>query len=360
MGRGPAPARFGTRCPVSADWTRCPGPGLPVVSNVMRYIEVGGERVSAIGLGAWQFGSREWGYGSHYAEHDAFDIVHRALDLGINLIDTAEMYGFGRSVRIVGRAIADRRAEVFLASKVLPILPLRAVVARRAAGSARRLGVAQLDLYQLHWPNPAITLTEQMAAMRALQRSGVIRQIGVSNYSLDRWQAAEGALGGPVWSNQVRFSLVDRRPLKGLTQWAAANGRVVIAYSPLAQGLLSARYDAEHRPTAMRANTAAFLPENLDRARLLFDALREVAGRHDATPAQVALAWVISHPNVVAIPGASTVAQLQRNAEAADLELTTEDEHRLADAAEAYRPLRGVAAVPSLVRTWTARRGHRQ
>jgi len=326
----------------------------------MRYVEAGGERVSVIGLGTWQFGSREWGYGSHYAEHDAIDILHRALELGINLVDTAELYGLGRSEKIVGRAIADRRAEVFLASKVLPVLPLRAVVAQRAAASARRLGVAQMDLYQLHWPNPAVPLTEQMAAMRGLQLNGLIRQIGVSNYSLDRWEAAEGALGGPVWSNQVRFNLVDRRPLQGLTDWAAANDRVVIAYSPLAQGLLSARYDEEHRPTAMRAKSPAFLPENLRRARPLYDELREIAGRHDATPAQVALAWVVGHPNVVAIPGASTVAQLQRNAEAADLELTDEDVHRLIEAAEAYHPIAGAAAVAGLARIRIEGLAHRR
>lgn len=309
--------------------------------------------MSAIGLGTWQFGSREWGYGSHYAEHDAVDIVNHALDLGINLMDTAEIYGFGRSERILGRAFAERRSEVFVATKVFPVLPLRAVVAQRAAGSARRLGIAQIDLYQLHQPNPVVSIGEQMAAMRAIQRSGVIRQIGVSNYSLERWKAAEAALGGPVFSNQVRFNLVDRRPLSAMTQWAAANDRVVIAYSPLAQGLLSGRYDAEHRPTAMRASSPAFLPENLDRARLLLRTLREIADSHDATAAQVALAWVISHPNVVAIPGASTVAQLQRNADAADLELSAEETHRLMDAVEAYRPLSGAAAVPALVRTWT-------
>ena len=143
--------------------------------------------------------------------------------------------------------------------------------------AARRLGVGQIDLYQLHQPNPAISLTEQMAGMRAIQRSGVIRQIGVSNYTLERWQAAEGALGGPVFSNQVCFNLVERRPLNGMVEWAASNDRVVIAYSPLAQGLLSGRYDAEHRPTAMRANMSAFLPENLDRVRLLLGALREIA-----------------------------------------------------------------------------------
>jgi len=326
----------------------------------MRYVSAGGEKVSAIGLGTWQFGSRQWGYGAHYAQHEAFDIVQRALDLGINLIDTAEIYGFGRSEQIVGRAISGRRAEVFVASKLMPVLPLRPVVAHRAAGSARRLGVDQIDLYQLHAPNPAVPLGEQMAAMRDLQRRGLIRHIGVSNYSLDRWKAAEGALGGPVWSNQVSFSLVNRSPLQTMTEWAAANDRVVIAYSPLAQGLLSARYDAEHLPTAMRSARASFLPENLRRAGPLFDSLREIAGRHGATPAQVALAWLIRHPNVVAIPGASTVAQLQRNAEAADLELTADEAHRLVEAARAYHPLGGAPVLASLIRARLERLAHRQ
>ena len=332
---------------------------MPVVSAMMRYLEIGGERVSVVGLGTWQFGSREWGYGSHYAEHDAVDILEHALDLGINLIDTAEAYGFGRSERIVARGIAGRRSEAFVATKLFPLLPVQAVVSRRAAGSARRLGVAQIDLYQIHQPNPLVPLGEQMAAMRNLQRSGVIRQIGVSNYTLERWQAAEGALGGPVFSNQVRFNLVDRRPLGGMTEWAKANDRLVIAYSPLAQGLLSGRYDAEHRPTAMRAASAAFLPENLERARLLIGTLRDIASAHQATSAQVALAWVISHPNVVAIPGASTVAQLQHNAEAADLELSAEDTHRLNDAAEAFHPISGMAALSPLVRSWAAALRHK-
>ena len=325
----------------------------------MRYVEVCGERISVVGLGTWQFGSREWGYGAHYAEHDSMDIARRAIDLGVNLIDTAEMYGFGRSERIVGRAIAGRRDEVFLASKLMPLLPIRPVVASRAAGSARRLGVEQMDLYQLHFPNPVVPLSEQMAALRDVQHRGLARQVGVSNYSLERWRAAEVELGGPVMSNQVRMSLVDRRPVGEMTSWAAANDRVVIAYSPLAQGLLSARYDSAHRPEAMRARSPAFLPANLDLAEPLFEALREIARSHDATPAQVALAWVISHRNVVAIPGASTVAQLERNVEAADLELSDDESSRLLSAAEAYHPASGAAAATALVRDrlerWSAR-----
>ena len=109
---------------------------MPVLSLLMRYVELAGEKVSVIGLGTWQFGSREWGYGSHYAEHDAVDILNRALDLGINLIDTAEMYGFGRSERIVGRAIAGRRSEAFIATKVLP--GAAAACRRRLAGRGQR------------------------------------------------------------------------------------------------------------------------------------------------------------------------------------------------------------------------------
>ncbi len=177
--------------------------------------------MSAIGLGAWQFGSREWGYGSHYAEHDAVDIVNRALDLG------HQPDRHGRDLRLSaapsGSSVGPSRSAARRCSCLeggFPSCRCAAFVAQRAAGSCRRLGVAQIDLYQLHQPNPVVPLTEQMAAMRALQRSGVIRQIGVSNYSLDRWQAAEGALGGPVLSNQVRFNLVDRRPLEGMTEWA--------------------------------------------------------------------------------------------------------------------------------------------
>ena len=136
----------------------------------MRYLDVGNERVSLIGLGTSQFGSREWGYGSHYSEHDAVDIVDRALALGVNLIDTAELYGFGRSERIVGRAIAERRAEVFLATKVLPVLPVRAVIANRAAAqcppSRRR---PDRPLPARTSPTRLVPLTEQMAAMRTLQ-----------------------------------------------------------------------------------------------------------------------------------------------------------------------------------------------
>jgi aryl-alcohol dehydrogenase-like predicted oxidoreductase len=315
----------------------------------MRYIEVEGERLSVVGLGTWQFGSREWGYGPHYARHDAIDIANRALDLGVNLVDTAEVYGFGRSEEIVGRVLTARRREVFVATKLFPVLPTPTVIRWRAAGSLRRLGIDAIDLYQIHQPNPVVPLGWQMAGMRELMHGGKVRHAGVSNFSLARWQAAEGALGSAVLSNQVCFNLVERGPLSDLLPWAQRHGRLVIAYSPLAQGLLSARYDPDHRPGGMRASMAAFLPENLERARPLMNELREVARRHDATPAQVALAWVARHPNVVVIPGASTVAQVEANAEAAELEISDDEAGQLLAAAETYEPVAGAAALGRVI-----------
>ncbi len=316
----------------------------------MRYVEVGGVRVSAIGLGTWQFGSREWGYGDSYAGNEALAIARRALDLGINLIDTAEIYAFGRSERIVGQAIAGRRDEAFLATKVFPVLPLASIVMQRALASADRLGIETIDLYQVHWPNPVIPLASTMLGMARLLRTGVIRHVGVSNFGLKRWQDAERLLGGPVLSNQVQYNLVARGPESDVVPFAQRNGRIVIAYSPLAQGFLTAKYDGSKAPGGVRASNSLFLPENLARGAELLNGLRDVAKSHGATPAQVALAWLIRRPNVVAIPGASSVAQLEANAAAADLELSDEEDRQLREAAERFVPLSGLTAMPHLLR----------
>ncbi|HTS97669.1 MAG TPA: aldo/keto reductase [Streptosporangiaceae bacterium] len=308
-------------------------------------------RISKIGLGTWQFGSREWGYGEAYATREADAIVQRALDLGVTLFDTAEIYGFGRSERILGRALGDSRESVFLATKILPIVPVPPVVEQRAVASANRLGVSRLDLYQVHQPNPLFRDGTIMRGMRALQRVGLVGEVGVSNYSLDRWRAAEAALGSRVLSNQVRYSLVARGPERDLIPFAESDGHIVIAYSPLAQGLLSGRYDRDRRPSnRVRAASPLFLPQNLERAEGLIAALREVAKAHDATPAQIALAWVIHRPAVVAIPGASSAEQLESNAAAADIRLTEDEYQALQAASDRFRPVGGPAALPGLVR----------
>jgi aryl-alcohol dehydrogenase-like predicted oxidoreductase len=321
----------------------------------MKYVEAGGARLSAIGLGTWQFGSNEWAYGNSYAESVAPDILRHSLDLGVTLIDSAEIYAFGRSEKIVGEALGSRRPEAFVASKLFPVVPVDPVVERRARGSLRRLGIDALDLYQLHWPNPVFPISATMAAMGALVREGLVRHVGVSNYSAARWQHAEQALGGPVLSNQVRYSLIDRSPEQAVLPWAQQNDRIVIAYSPLSQGLLSGRYGPDNVPGGLRGATPPFLPENLRRVAPLLDVLREVASGHDTTCAAVALAWLLRRPNVVVIPGASSVAQAEANAAAADLELTDAEDAALTEASDRYDPLAGAATVVPLVKVRTDR-----
>ncbi|MDM4722643.1 aldo/keto reductase [Micromonospora sp. WMMA1363] len=322
----------------------------------MRYVPLDTPKpLSVIGLGTWQFGSREWGYGPDY-ERQAAQIVRRAVDLGVTLFDTAEMYGFGRSERILGAALGDDRAKVVVASKIYPIFPVAPVVEQRAVASAARLGVTSIGLYQVHQPNPLVADRTTMRGMRALQDVGLVGEVGVSNYSLRRWQLAEAALGRRVLSNQVRYSMVDRRPEDDLLPYARQAGRLVIAYSPLAQGFLSGRYDATNPPggAARRANPY-FLPENLERGAALIETLRQVADAHDATPSQIALAYLLRHPNVVAIPGASGVEQLERNVAAAEIELADDEDAALAAAARAFRPITGVAALPRLLRARAGR-----
>ena len=285
----------------------------------MRYIDVGGARVSVIGLGSWQFGSMEWGYGRDYNDRVAGEIVRRALDLGVNLIDTAEIYGLGRSERIVGRAIRSRHDDVFLATKIFPIgLPF--TTQYRARRSLRRLGVDHVDLYQQHWPSALFPPRSTMRRFKRLLDEGLTRHVGVSNHNLSQWQACESALGGPALSNQVRFSLLDRRPERELLPWAQREGRIVIGYSPLGQGLLSGRYQAA-APSNFRRFRSEFSSAATARREPLLHALREIGSAHGATPAQVALAWLVQKPNVVAIPGASSVAQLEENVTAGDITL---------------------------------------
>lgn len=316
----------------------------------MRFAQIDTAKpISKIGLGTWQFGSREWGYGRDY-ERSAVDIVRRALDLGITLFDTAEIYGFGRSERILGAALGDDRPRAFLATKIYPLLPVAPVVQQRAVASAARLRTGSIDLYQVHQPNPVVRDGTIMRGMRSLQDAGLVGEVGVSNYGLARWRTAEARLGRRVLSNQVRYSLAHRGPEDDLLPYAERAGRLVIAYSPLAQGFVSGRYDANNPPSgAVRRANPLFLPENLERGARLLGALREVADAHHATPSQVALAYLIRHPAVVAIPGASSAEQLERNAAAAGIELRDDEYAALARAARDFRPIGGVAALPKLI-----------
>jgi aryl-alcohol dehydrogenase-like predicted oxidoreductase len=293
----------------------------------LRYVEAGGARVSVIGLGTWQFGSREWGYGGEYATREARRIVKRALDLGVNLIDTAEAYGPWRSERIVGHAIAGHRSSVFVATKLFPVgLPL--MTEWRARQSARRLAVDRIDLYQQHWPSLLFPPGATMSRFRRLVDSGLVSHAGVSNHSLAQWQACDEAFGRPVLSNQVRFSLIHREPERELLPWAQRHDRIVIAYSPLAQGAVSGTY-RDRAPSNFRRFNGDFSAEARRRREPLATALLDIANRHSATPSQIALAWLVDKPNVVAIPGASSERQVEENALAADISLVPDEVARI-------------------------------
>jgi aryl-alcohol dehydrogenase-like predicted oxidoreductase len=306
----------------------------------MRYLEVPEVGlVSRVGLGTWQFGSREWGYGDDYAQRSAHDIVRRALKLGVTFFDTAEVYAFGRSERILSEALGEDRQDVVVATKLLPIAPFPPIVRGRAHASATRLRLPRIPLYQVHQPNPLVRDSVTMRGMTPLLDEGRIGAVGVSNYSLDRWREADAALGRPVVSNQVQFSLASPGPLDDLVPFAEREDRIVIAYSPLAQGLLGGGYGLDDRPRGVRASNPLFGTENLRRLEPLLGTLREVADAHDATPAQVALAWLLGLPQVVVIPGASSVEQLESNVAAADLDLATAEQRALTAAARAFSPV---------------------
>ena len=282
----------------------------------MRYVEVGGARVSVIGLGTWQFGSTEWGYGRDYNEKVAGEIVRRALELGINLVDTAEIYGLGRSERIVGEAIRGRREAVFLATKLFPIgLPF--MTRWRARRSARRLGVERLDLYQQHWPSRLFPPRATMPRFRRLVDEGLVRHVGVSNHSLGAWQECDPTLPGLYDSYFEPF-------------WTACErlGMSFMPYFPLASGVLSGKYQSSS-PANFRRLRGDFSSEARTRREPLIAALREVAAQQHATPAQVALAWLVQKPNVVAIPGASSIKQLEENAAASEIRLSAGEMARL-------------------------------
>jgi aryl-alcohol dehydrogenase-like predicted oxidoreductase len=202
--------------------------------------------------------------------------------------------------------------------------------------------VQKIPLYQVHQPNPVVPDSVTMPGMRQLLEEDRIGAAGVSNYSLDRWRAADEALGRPVVSNQVQFSLAHAGPLDDLVPFAERENRVVIAYSPLAQGLLGGRYGVDNRPGGVRAVNPLFGTENLGRVEPLLAVLREVADAHDARPAQIALAWLVALPRVVVIPGASSVEQVEFNAAAVEIDLAPDEQAALTDAARAFEPVSGV------------------
>lgn len=291
----------------------------------MRYLELDGRRLSRVGLGCWQFGEKGWGYGRDYGPEESVAIVHRALELGVTVLDTAELYGRGASESLLGEALEGRQEEVFLATKFLPVVPLPGIMETHLRRSLERLRQPRVDLYQLHFPNPVVPLGIQMEGLRRLLGEGLTRYPGVSRFSLSRWRRAERILGKPIVSNQVLYNVLQRGPEAELLQWAQDHGRIVVAFSPLAQGAVSGKYGPDRQPQGVRRTNSLFSEGALTAAAPVVEVLREIAAGRSATPSQIALAYLLAHPRVVAIPGANSVAQLESNVAAADIELGADE-----------------------------------
>ena len=292
----------------------------------MEYRELGktGIKISAIGLGTWQWGSREWGWNRLYTEKDVLAAFQKALELGINFVDTAEVYGLGKSEEILGRAIREHREQVVVATKVWPWNLSHGRVLRAADRSRRRLGVDAIDLYQIHWPNRFIPIRSTMKAMKKLVENGKIRCVGVSNFNLAQMKEAQEALGPlELASNQVRYNLLDRGIEKELLPFALTEKIEIIAHSPLAKGLLTAKYTAGTGASSfVQITSPRFSQRNLLKLSETYELLRKIGNAHDKTPAQISLNWLIGKENVIAIPGAKRAGDVAENAGAADWRLT--------------------------------------
>ena len=293
----------------------------------MRYVTLGrkGPKVSEIGIGMWQAGGKAWG--DDVEDDDCRKAMERAVELGINLVDTAEAYGDGHSEQVVGSAIrAAGRDNVFIATKVAGEHLRARDLERACRASLKRLGVREIDLYQVHWPNPwdLSPLPEAMRALETLQRAGKIRHIGVSNFDVRDLEEARSSLSrADIVSDQVQYSLLHREPEAGLTAYAKREGIALLAWSPIAKGILAGSYHADHRPRdRVRSDSTLFRPGNLRAATPLVGRLKRIAEAHGKTPAQVALRWLADHRGVIPIPGAKRPAQAEENAGAAGWSLT--------------------------------------
>lgn len=260
-----------------------------------------GETVPALGHGTWKMGEQR------SRRTDEVRALQLGIDLGMTLIDTAEMYANGSAEEITGEAIKGRHNDVFLVSKVLPSNASRSGTVAACERSLKRLGVETIDLYLLHWPG-SHPIAETVAGFRALQQAGKIRQFGVSNFDVADMEELLDAGGTDVATNQVLYNLTRRGIEYDLVPWQAQRRIPIMAYSPIEQGRL-----ARH------------------------SALSDIAVRHNATPAQIALAWALAQPATIVIPKAGSESHVRENRAGADIALAPEDFAAL-DAA--FRPPR--------------------
>jgi aryl-alcohol dehydrogenase-like predicted oxidoreductase len=293
-----------------------------------------GIEVGAVGLGCM---GMSWAYGSAAAdETQSLAVIHRAVELGVTLIDTADMYGPFTNEQLVGRALRGRRDAVVLATKVGLVVDDPSTFAMHRDGSPEhvraaidaslaRLETGAVDLYQLHRVDPQIPIEETWGAMAEVVAAGKARALGLSEVSVDELERAHTI--HPVASVQSELSLWTRDALATVLPWCKAHDVAFIAFAPLGRGFLTGtvtRSDFDSRD--FRSRNPRFAPEALEANLAIVECVREVAERHRVTPAQVALAWTLAQaPAVVPIPGTTKVTRVEENAGAAQLRLTDAD-----------------------------------
>lgn len=299
--------------------------------------------MGAIGLGCMPM---NWGYFGGGSEQESIRVIHRAIELGVTHLDTADVYGPFTNEETVGRGLRGRRDEVVLATKVgvkvgpnggYPLerdgRPER--ILREVEGSLRRLQTDVIDLYYLHRIDEKVPLQDQWGAMASLVEAGKVRMLGLSEASVEQLELATAI--HPVAALQSELSLWTRDPIGGVLDWCASHGVSFVPFSPLGRGYLTGSVtSATFEGLDFRRTNPRFTQEALDANMAIVDVARRVAERHHATPAQVALAWCLAQgPHVLPIPGTKRLAYLEENVAAEALRLSAEDLAELDDVPEA-------------------------
>ncbi len=297
-----------------------------------------GAEIGQIGIGAWSWGDRFfWGYGSNYTSSDLRTAFEISINRGVKLFDTAEVYGMGNSEKLLGEFIdrAGVRDQVVVATKFFPMPGRfgRGAIVSALHRSLKRLGMASVDLYQIHWPSPIFPISTMMDGLADVVEAGLAKAVGVSNFDVQQMRQAYDLLaerGIPLASNQVEYSLITRKPeISGLLDLCHDLGITLIGYSPLGMGMLTGKYSVENPPkgTRRRRYSDAFLQQ----LQPLVGQMRAIAAAHDASPAQVAINWVVAK-GAVPIPGVKNARQADDNLGALGWSLTS-DEVAVLDAA---------------------------
>ncbi|BAY18884.1 aldo/keto reductase [Anabaenopsis circularis NIES-21] len=283
--------------------------------------------ITPIIVGTWQAGKRMW---VGIEDADSIKAIRAAFEAGITTIDTAEVYGEGHSERIVAEALSDVRDQVQYATKVFSNHLKYDQVIEACDRSLKNLKTDYIDLYQIHWPagsfnSEIVPIEETMNALNHLKQQGKIRAIGVSNFS--RAQLAQASQYGRIDSLQPPYSLFWRQVEQDAMPYCSENQISILAYSPLAQGLLTGKFPRGQKfaPEDNRSSNKLFQGENFEHAQQALDKLRPIAERHHCTLAQLALAWLIAQPQANAIAGARYPEQAKDNAKAANVKLSVEE-----------------------------------